>query len=263
MKRIITALFVLSSFGIFGSGCAQANDNSNTETAGAGGGTGPGGSTGSGGSPSGGSLGASTGGSAHATGGAQTGGAQTGGAGTGGSGAAGHDSGTSTGGTPNGGAGAWTLADLPAASATVVYLSDLTEKGAVAFDNFGGAARPGKVIGKDVSLAGNPLVINGVRYAKGIECRAFTQVWYTLGKQYKRFVAETGLDYLENSTRTGFEVKLDGALVYDTGNVDKSDVKHIDIDVTGVSEMEVFTRTDAFDSVDNDFGIWGGARLLK
>jgi hypothetical protein len=192
-------------------------------------------------------------------GGAKASGGSTGsGGGSGGAKAAG--SGGHTGGAPPVSDAA---IELAAPSASVVYLSDLSEKSAVAFDSFGAPARSGTIIGKDVSLAGNPLVINNVVYAKGIECRAFTQIWYTLGGAYTRFVADTGLDYMEDSTRTGFEISLDGALVYDTGNVDKSDVKTIDIDVTGRNEILVYTRTDNYNAPDKDFGVWGGARLLK
>jgi endo-alpha-N-acetylgalactosaminidase len=233
---------------------AQEGGGSDSGSVGAGASAqGTGGATGTGGAKA---TGGATGtGGAMGTGGAKaTGGATgTGGAGTGG------QPGATDGGTGLCGTGSWQVADIPAVGTTgVVYLSDLTETKA---ETWGTGSVP---IGKDKSVTGKALVINDVCYAKGLGVHANARVTYALGGAYKQFLATTGLDFLESSATMIFEVTLDGQLVYDNGQGTKTkdQVAPVSIDVTGKNTMEVYVR-DGFDDQSDDFGVWGGARLVK
>ena len=81
---------------------------------------------------------------------------------------------------------------------------------------------------------------------------------------YKQFVSDTGLDFLEDSSTMIFEVEVDGKLVYDNGNGTKTkdQMAPVSLDVTGKSAILLYVR-DGFDDSAGDFGVWGGARLVK
>ena len=159
--------------------------------------------------------------------------------------------------------GPWKVAPLPAAGPGVVYLSDLTPTKVELFDKFGSPAKNGPMH-NDVSFNGKPLVINGVFYAKGIGVHTYARITYSLGGQYKQFVSDTGLDFLEDSSTMIFECEVDGKLVYDNGNGTKTkdQMAPVSLDVTGKSTILLYVR-DGFDDSAGDFGVWGGARLLK
>jgi hypothetical protein len=158
----------------------------------------------------------------------------------------------------------WKVAPLPAVGTPgVVYLSDLKPTKVSLFDKIGGASKTGPMH-NDVSFNDKALVINGVYYAKGIGVHTYAQITYDLGGQYTKFVSDTGLDYLENSATMIFEVNVDDKLVYDNGNGTKTkdQVAPVSLDVTGKSTLMLYVR-DGFDDSSDDFGVWGGARLLK
>jgi hypothetical protein len=158
----------------------------------------------------------------------------------------------------------WKVAPLPAVGTPgVTYLSDLTPSKVSMFDKIGGPSKPGPMH-NDVSFNDKPLVINGVYYAKGIGVHTYAQITYSLGGQYTKFVSDTGLDYLENSATMIFEVNVDDKLVYDNGNGTKTkdQVAPVSLDVTGKNTLTLYVR-DGFDDSSDDFGVWGGARLLK
>jgi hypothetical protein len=169
---------------------------------------------------------------------------------------------TAGGANPSGG---FTADDMPAVGTPGVdYLSDLTWKSAVVFSDFGA---PGKdsPIGKDQTVNGKtPLIINGKSYAKGLGVKTYTEITYDLAGKYKQFVSDTGLDFQENAATMIFEVKLDGELVYDGGDkiANKTQMERVTLDVSGKSTLLLYVR-DGFDDKTDDFGIWGGARLLK
>jgi hypothetical protein len=160
--------------------------------------------------------------------------------------------------------GNWKVAPLPAVGTPgVTYLSDLTPTKVSLFDKIGGASMSGPMH-NDVSFNNKPLVINGVYYAKGIGVHTYAQITYSLGGQYTKFVSDTGLDFLENSATMIFEVNVDDKLVYDNGNGTKTkdQVAPVSLDVTGKQTLMLYVR-DGFDDSSDDFGVWGGARLLK
>jgi hypothetical protein len=160
--------------------------------------------------------------------------------------------------------GPWKVAPLPAVGAPgITYLSDLQPTKVELFDKFGGAARTGPMH-NDESFTGKPLVINGVYYAKGIGVHTYARITYSLAGGYTKFVSDTGLDFLESSSTMIFEVEVDGKLVYDNGNGTKTkdQLAPVSLDVTGKSSILLYVR-DGFDDSAGDFGVWGGARLVK
>jgi NPCBM/NEW2 domain len=160
--------------------------------------------------------------------------------------------------------GPWKVAPLPAVgSPGIMYLSDLQPTKVELFDKFGGAARTGPMH-NDESFTGKPLVINGVYYAKGIGVHTYARITYSLAGGYTKFVSDTGLDFLESSSTMIFEVEVDGKLVYDNGNGTKTkdQLAPVSLDVTGKTSILLYVR-DGFDDSAGDFGVWGGARLVK
>jgi hypothetical protein len=210
---------------------------------------------------------------------ASGGSSEAGGSGAGNSTAGNTNGGSSTSGTTSGGnstsgansggganpTGGFSAADIPAVGTPGIdYLSDLPWKTAVVFSDFG---VPGKdsPIGKDQTVNGKtPLVINGKAYTKGLGVKTYTEITYDLGGKYKQFISDTGLDFQENAATMIFELKLDGELVYDGGDkiADKTQMERVTIDVTGKSTLMLYVR-DGFDDKTDDFGVWGGARLVK
>jgi hypothetical protein len=161
--------------------------------------------------------------------------------------------------------GDYPLVDLPeVGSAGVDYLSDLPWKKAVVFPDFGAPGSEGP-IGKDRSVdLKSPLVINGKAYKKGLGVQTYSQITYALDGKYKKFVSDTGLDFTQNSASMIFEVLVDDKLVYDGGESTKTkdQMVPVEVDVTGAKEIQLYVR-DGFDDKSDDFGVWGGARLLK
>jgi hypothetical protein len=259
-----------------GSGGAAGATAGTKDGGAAAGGTGAAGVKGTGGTRDGGQNGA---GGVKGTGGAAggspgTGGSQGAGGGAAGSQATGGAAGSSqgTGGVGNrtdGGSAAlglcdpakWQIADLPPVGTPGVdYASDLQEQagpwnglGPIEKDRSNGGASAGD---------GGPLVINGVCYPKGFGMRAPAGIKYGLGGRYKRFVSDTGLDFVANSNTVIFHVIVDGNYLADYEIHTKSDTKSLDIDVTGRNVIEIGVR-DCWDTTDDDFSVWGGARLIQ
>jgi hypothetical protein len=186
-------------------------------------------------------------------------------AGTAGAGGTTAGSAGSAGGESTTGGSEFTPADIPAVGTPGVdYLSDLPWTSAVVFEDFGapGADHP---IGKDETVNGKtPLVINGISYEKGLGVKTYTEITYDLGGQYSQFISDTGLDYQEDASTMIFELKLDGELVYDGGDStsDKTELVPVSIDLTGKNTLMLYVR-DGFDDKTHDFGVWGGARIVK
>ncbi len=263
-------------------GCSSAGDGAASPEDGSGGaagatsgakdggaaasGTGGAGAKGTGGTRDGGQNGA---GGVKGTGGAGGGSPGTGGSQGAGGGAGGSQATGGVGNRTDGGSAAlglcdptkWQIADLPPVGATGVdYASDLQEQagswnglGPIEKDMSNGGAPAGD---------GGPLVINGVCYPKGFGMRAPAGIKYDLGGRYKRFVSDTGLDFVASSNTVIFHVIVDGNYLADYEIHTKSDTKSLDIDVTGKNVIEIGVR-DCWDTTDDDFSVWGGARLIQ
>jgi regulation of enolase protein 1 (concanavalin A-like superfamily)/fibronectin type 3 domain-containing protein len=146
---------------------------------------------------------------------------------------------------------------IPAAQVT--YLSDL------AWDSATGGWGP---VERDTSNAGQAagdgrrITIAGATYAKGLGTHAFSQVVYTLGGKYSRFLSDVGVDD-ESFGNVDFQVFADGVQIYESGAIAKGTAaRHVDVSVAGVNQLTL-TVTDGGDGPDGDHADWAGARLTS
>lgn len=118
-------------------------------------------------------------------------------------------------------------------------------------------------IGRDKSIDGNPIVLNGKSYPKGIGTHAASEIIYNLGGVYSRFQSDVGVDdETFGNGSISFEVWLDGSKAYDSGVMNAlSDKQSIDLDITGVHELKLMV-TGGDDGFDWDHGDWAGALIV-
>lgn len=120
---------------------------------------------------------------------------------------------------------------------------------------------------KDYDRDGGPLVINGVTYEKGIGCDSQVSITYDLKGQYLRFMSDVGvdddMDFDGCPASLKFQVYLDDQKAYDSGLMTwKTEVRKIDLDVTGAKEMKLVVD-DAGNGRNSDHADWANARLVK
>jgi nitrous oxidase accessory protein NosD len=143
--------------------------------------------------------------------------------------------------------------------ATVIatYLSDLPWVSATA--GWG-------TVQKDHSIAGNPITLNGVTYAKGIGTHASSTIIYNLSGQYSSFISDVGIDSEENGRGIGsvdFQVLGDGKVLFDSGVLtNASATVSINVSVAGIQQLSLLAVNGVAGSIDYDHADWAGARLL-
>ncbi|MCR2806562.1 NPCBM/NEW2 domain-containing protein [Paenibacillus soyae] len=143
---------------------------------------------------------------------------------------------------------------VQAAPSGDVYLSDF------AWDS--GTAGWGSIM-RDKSSDGRPITLNGVEYAKGLGTHAASEIVYTVGGAYGRFLAEVGVDdETYGNGSVSFEVWLDGVLAYDSGVMTaESDTASIDLDIGGAQTLKLVV-TNGGNGSDWDHADWGDARIV-
>ncbi len=136
-----------------------------------------------------------------------------------------------------------------------IYLSDMAEVS---------SQQDWGTLQKDTSVEGNPIVLQGVDYEKGLGTHANSEIIYDLGGDFCRLVSDVGVD-----DETGdfgsitFEVWADGVNVYDSGPMTgTSPTQTVDVDVTGTNELRLVV-TDAGNGISWDHADWAGARLVS
>ncbi|HZL33789.1 MAG TPA: NPCBM/NEW2 domain-containing protein [Tepidisphaeraceae bacterium] len=146
----------------------------------------------------------------------------------------------------------------PSASAITTYLSDLPWVSATA--GWG-------TVQKDTSIAGNPITLNGVTYAKGLGTHASSQIVYNLAGKYTNFLSDIGIDSEEAAKGQGsvdFQVFGDGKLLFDSGLLtNSSPTMSINLNVTGVQQLTLIVNNGIPNIIDYDHADWAGARLLS
>jgi len=143
----------------------------------------------------------------------------------------------------------------------VVFLSDLSSK-----------SSSGTVV-KDKTVAGNTLGARGVfggpptQYQKGLGTRAPAEAVYDISALgYEAFQAYVSLS-MDDGGMTGrgavsFEVYLDGALAFDSGYMDRqSEAVLVYLDLAGVSELKIVTKSLGSDGAEFDLGDWCDAKF--
>jgi len=116
----------------------------------------------------------------------------------------------------------------------------------------------------DKSSRGTSLQIGSNSYSKGLGVHSVSEIEYALNGQFKRFKADIGIDEcVGNSGSVRFKVCVDGAVVYQHGNVYGSDAAiAVDIDVLNAQVLRLVVD-DAVDGATNDCADWADARLTR
>ena len=121
---------------------------------------------------------------------------------------------------------------------------------------------------KDVSIGGNPLSLNGVRYAKGIGGHAYSELHYALNGGCSAFTATIGVDD-EIPAGVGslyFQIWGDGRLLYG-GPYMQGWAKSIpiDVNVSGIQSISLVVTNGIYKAADwqvpADHADWANAQL--
>jgi glucose/arabinose dehydrogenase len=114
----------------------------------------------------------------------------------------------------------------------------------------------------DRSRDGNPLILNGTTFAKGLGTHAVSELTYYLGGTCSRFTASVGIDDEVGSEGTVvFQVFADATKVYDSGVMaGDTPTASVDVGVSGASELRIAV-TDGGDNINSDHGDWASAQI--
>ena len=110
---------------------------------------------------------------------------------------------------------------------------------------------------------GNPLVVNGVTYAKGLGVHAPSEVVLNLGGNRSRFASSVGIvDTHGTGGSVVFQVFADGDKVYDSGLMTGlDDARAVDVAVGGVQQLRLVVTVGP-DNFAYDHAAWADARLI-
>lgn len=141
-----------------------------------------------------------------------------------------------------------------------VALGDVPYKGTsghgpVEKDMANGAELPGD---------GKPITMGGVVYPKGLGVHSPSDLTFALGRKYKRFRAEVGVDdEIANNGSVQFFVYADDVLVFDSGVMTGAmPAQKLDVSV-GFTQVLRLVVTNGGDDTSYDHADWAAARLLK
>lgn len=119
-------------------------------------------------------------------------------------------------------------------------------------------------IGRDRSVSGGTLRIEGQTFAKGIGAHANSEIVFALAPTDASFSAMVGVDDASSAQSPAsivFQVLADGVVVYDSGVMRAtSPAQAIELDVLGVRELTL-RASDADGSNNSDHADWGDARI--
>jgi hypothetical protein len=155
----------------------------------------------------------------------------------------------------------WAGARLVRAAGSTDFVSDLAPGAA---SNGAGPVETDRSTGGAAAVDGGPITLQGVTSAKGVGMQAPGSITYALGRQYRTFVADVGID--DDCGAGGsavFDVYVNGVKATTSGLVRGSDAtKAITVDVTGKDELRLAV-TDGGDGTACDHADWANARLLR
>src|SRR5687768_4897 len=143
-------------------------------------------------------------------------------------------------------------------STTTTYLSDMTATSAT----IGWGS-----IGKDVSVEGRPLRLNGVTYPKGIGTHATSEIRYRLATNCSRFLAVVGVDDEISYGSIRFQVWADGVLLWDSfpvvgGNMTGAHPgRPVSVDISGRQNLRLLV-TDGGNGIGSDHADWADAKVV-
>jgi alpha-galactosidase len=146
----------------------------------------------------------------------------------------------------------------PALPRGTVYVSDLPWSYAA---NSWGPVERDQELGDKLMGDGQPLMLGGKRYAKGLGTNSQSLVRYRLGKACQTFSADIGIDDLTGDIGSAvFQVWADAEKIFDSGVMyGNTPPRHIDVDVTGKSELRLLVGE--VEDFGLDHGDWADAQL--
>ncbi|MBL8211862.1 MAG: NPCBM/NEW2 domain-containing protein, partial [Bryobacterales bacterium] len=152
----------------------------------------------------------------------------------------------------------WTF-QTAATGANTRYLSDLTWTSAV---NGWGPVERDRSNGDINDGDGQPILLNGVTYAKGLGVHAASDVRFPLGGTCSTFQAAIGLDdEVGAGGSVNFQVWADGAQLFgSTLMTGASATALVNVDISGRNELRLVV-TDGGDNIGLDHADWAEARI--
>ncbi|WP_165949129.1 NPCBM/NEW2 domain-containing protein [Kribbella turkmenica] len=164
---------------------------------------------------------------------------------------------------PGGGLGffAATIADkpLPPAPTGDTWVSDLEFLDST---NGWGPVERDRSNGEDGAADGNPITLDGVRYAKGLGTHAPSVVSVRIGGNCSTFTAKVGVDdEMDDRGKVSFKVLVDGVAKYTSDLLTgTSPTANVSVDVSGGQTLTLQV-TDGGDGITSDHGDWAEAKV--
>ena len=99
-------------------------------------------------------------------------------------------------------------------------------------------------------------------YRKGFGTHATSRIDFDIGKKFKRFMTDVGIDTEAGSAGSAvFEIYGDNRLLYSSGTIGRFELpRHADVDVSGIKFLTLIT-TDAGDGITDDHTDWLNPKL--
>ncbi len=119
-------------------------------------------------------------------------------------------------------------------------------------------------VGRNANLRGQPLMIRGRSFSRGLGVHAYTSLSYDLSQPYEAFTATVGVDdSAPDFASVVFRVKLDGRVVYESPVMRRGDGPlRVKVKLAGARVLELVC--DPTDDLDlGDHAIWGAPVLVK
>ncbi len=140
------------------------------------------------------------------------------------------------------------------------FLSDLCARSGES--NGWGPIERDRSNGEQAPLDGGPLRVGGTLFGKGLGTHAPASLSFELGAQCSRFSAQVGVDSeMKRAGSVQFQVLGDGRLLAETGVLTGGEAgQALDVDVTGVSELQLVVSAGA-DS-GSDHADWADAKVV-
>ena len=142
-----------------------------------------------------------------------------------------------------------------------MFLSDLSW---VSATNGWGSVERDLSNGEQAAGDGGVLTLNGVTYTKGLGVHANSEIVYTLGGSYTRFISDIGVDDSRgNAGSIIFQVWADGVQLFDSGTMTgATPTLTVDVDLIGRQSLRLVV-TDSGNGFGDDHGNWANARILS
>ena len=155
----------------------------------------------------------------------------------------------------------WAGARLVRAASATDSVSDLAPGTAT---NGAGPVETDRSTGGAAAGDGGPITLQGATSPKGIGMQAPGSITFALGRQYRSFVTNVGIDDdCGDSGSAVFEVYVNGVQAATSGLLRGSDATGtLTVDVTGKDELRLAV-TDGGDGTACDHADWADARLVR